>query len=226
VSHDLRTPLATIQAAAGSLRPGVPLSDSDRQASADAIEREVEYLDRLVTNLLDLSRIEAGALHARRDVFELDDVLGRAIDRARARMGARTLDVDLRASPVDVDPVFLDEAFSNVLDNARKYTPDTAKVRVTAADADDGRVLVTVEDDGPGVPDDVLAHLFERFYRAPGAAGGSRGGTGIGLTVARGLVEATGGHVAARRSELGGLAIDLSLTAALVPEDLAAGQPA
>jgi two-component system sensor histidine kinase KdpD len=225
VSHDLRTPLATIRAAAGSLRPGVPLSDAERQASADAIEREVEYLDRLVTNLLDLSRIEAGALHPRRDVFELDDLLGRAIDSARVRMGSRRLEVDLRASPVDVDPVFLDEAFSNVLDNARKYTPATARVRVTAVDTPEGQVLLTVEDDGPGVPDDVLARLFERFYRAPGAAGGSRGGTGIGLAVARGLVEATGGHVAARRSELGGLAIDFILAAALVPEDLAVGQP-
>ncbi len=223
VSHDLRTPLATIRAAAGSLRPGTPFSDEDRQASADAIEREVEYLNRLVTNLLDLSRIEAGALRARPDVFELDDALARAIESIRPRLGTRQLIVDLSAPPVEVDPVFLDEAVANVLDNALKYTPDGATLRLCAGTAEDGRVRLTVDDDGPGVPDDVLDRLFDKFYRAPGAAGGSRGGTGIGLAVARGLVEATGGRVTARRGELGGLAIDLDLPVAMVPEELAAG---
>ena len=83
VSHDLRTPLATIRAAAGTLRPGSGLSAEDQQESADAIDREVEYLNRLVTNLLDLSRIEAGALRADRDVYELDDLVGQTIDRLR-----------------------------------------------------------------------------------------------------------------------------------------------
>jgi two-component system, OmpR family, sensor histidine kinase KdpD len=224
VSHDLRTPLATIRAAAGSLRPGVPMSEDDRQASADAIEREVEYLNRLVTNLLDLSRIEAGALRARRDVFELDDGLARAIESIRPRLGGRTLAVDLSAPPVEVDPVFLDEAFANVLDNALKHTPTGTFLRVSAGETADGRVRVTVEDDGPGVADEIRPRLFDKFYRAPGAAGGSRGGTGIGLAVARGLIEATGGRVDARRSELGGLAIDLDLPIASVPEELAAGR--
>lgn len=226
VSHDLRTPLATIRAAAGGLRPGGPLSDEDRQASADAIEREVEYLNRLVTNLLDLSRIEAGALRARRDVFELDDALARAIESIRSRLGARTLEVNLAAPPVEVDPVFLDEAVANVLDNALKHTPESTHIRIVAHEAADGRVGMTVEDDGPGVRPDVLPRLFEKFYRAPDAARGSRGGTGIGLAVARGLIEATGGHVSARRSELGGLAIDLDLPMAMVPEELATGRSA
>ena len=93
VSHDLRTPLATIRAAAGTLRPGSGLSPHDQQESADAIDREVEYLNRLVTNLLDLSRIEAGALRADRDVFELDDLVGRTVERLRPRLGARSLEV-------------------------------------------------------------------------------------------------------------------------------------
>jgi two-component system sensor histidine kinase KdpD len=224
VSHDLRTPLATIRAAAGSLRPGTPLSDADRRASADAIEREVEYLNRLVANLLDLSRIEAGALRARRDVFELDDGLNRAIDRARARLGARSLELDLVAAPVEVDPVFLDAAVANVLDNAIKYTPADAHIRMSAGEQPDGTVRLTIEDDGPGVSDEALARLFEKFYRAPGAPGGSRGGSGIGLAVARGMIEATGGHVEAHRSELGGLAVDLELPMATLPAELAAGQ--
>ncbi|HEX5149771.1 MAG TPA: DUF4118 domain-containing protein, partial [Candidatus Limnocylindrales bacterium] len=86
VSHDLRTPLATIRAAAGTLRPGASLTVEDQRESADAIDREVEYLNRLVTNLLDLSRIEAGAIRAERDVFELDDLVGQTLERLRPRL--------------------------------------------------------------------------------------------------------------------------------------------
>ncbi len=220
VSHDLRTPLATIRAAAGSLRPGVPLSEEDRHASADAIEREVAYLNRLVTNLLDLSRIEAGALRAQRDVFDLDDVLARALDSIGPRLGERRLETDLRASAVEVDPVFLDEAVSNVLDNALKHTPNGAHIRMTARNLPDDFVRVTVEDDGAGVPDAALSRLFEKFYRVPGRTERTRAGTGIGLAVVRGLVQAMGGRVAARRSDLGGLAVDLDLPARSVPADL------
>ena len=190
--------------------------------SVDAIDREVEYLNRLVTNLLDLSRIEAGALRAERDVFELEDLVGRTVERLRPRLGTRTLDVDLDAPPVNVDPVFLDDAVNNILENAVKYTGPGTAIRVVArALPETPFVRLTVEDGGPGVPDEVLGRLFEKFYRVPGGPRGSRAGTGIGLAVVQGLVEATGGRCAARRSELGGLAIDLDLPAATVPSGLA-----
>lgn len=218
VSHDLRTPLATIRAAAGTLRPESGLSVDDQRESADAIDREVEYLNRLVTNLLDLSRIEAGALRAERDAYELDDLVGQTVDRLRSRLGDRSVETALSAPPVEVDPVFLDEALTNVIENAIKYTPPRTAIRVAAERLPgEPRVRLSVEDAGPGVPDQALSKIFDKFYRVPGAHRGSRSGTGIGLAVVRGLVDAMGGRVAARRSDLGGLAIDIDLPAAAVP---------
>jgi len=226
VSHDLRTPLAAIRMAAASLRPDSGLDQPARRASADTIDREVEHLNRLVTNLLDVSRIEAGSLRVEREPMSLDDVLARAIERLRPRLGGHPIEVELEAPPVDVDPVLLDTAFVNVAENAIAHSDPAAPLRIRAAAGVDGFVRLTVEDGGPGVPPDALPHLFDKFYRVtpPGARAersGPRAGTGIGLAVTRGFVEAMGGRVAARPSELGGLAIDLDLPAAAVPPGLA-----
>ncbi|MFI5292504.1 MAG: DUF4118 domain-containing protein, partial [Candidatus Limnocylindrales bacterium] len=168
VSHDLRTPLATIRAAAGSLDPDSGLSPDEQRESVAAIDREVEYLNRIVTNLLDLSRIEAGALRAERDAYELDDLVGRSLERLRARIGDRPLDVELAAPPVEVDPTFLDEAVANLLDNAAKYTPPGTAMRVLATERDAVTVRLTVEVSGPCVPYAAHGRLFDKFYRVPG----------------------------------------------------------
>ncbi len=226
VSHDLRTPLATIRAAAGTLRPGTPLSVEDQQESVDAIDREVEYLNRLVTNLLDLSRIEAGVLRAELDVFDLEDLVAPTLERLGPRLEGHPLDIGLSAPPVRVDPTFLDEAVTNVLENALKYAPTPAPVRIRARWPEgDALVRLTIEDGGPGVPAEALPRLFDKFYRVPETPRRSRTGTGIGLAVVRGLVEAMGGRVNARRSELGGLAVDIDIPAAMPPADPPAEAP-
>ena len=121
------------------------------------------------------------------------------------------------------DEIFFDEAMTNVLDNALKYSPPDASLRITAApDISTRTVRLTIEDGGRGVPADALPRLFEKFYRVPGVDRGSRSGTGIGLAVVRGLIEATGGRVDARQSELGGLAVDVTLPMARVPSEVLA----
>jgi two-component system sensor histidine kinase KdpD len=223
VSHDLRTPLATIRTAAGTLRPDSGLDVPGRSASADAIEREVARLDRLVANLLDLGRIEAGALRAELDVFPLDDLAGRVVDRMAPRLAGFDLQIVLEPLPVVVDPVFLDEALTNLLDNAVKFAGPGSVIRVSAGRGENDRVRMIVEDGGPGVPDASLERVFEPFFRerAPGQEQ-SRLGTGIGLAVVRGLVRAMGGDVRARRSDLGGLAVEMDLPMAELPAELAA----
>jgi two-component system sensor histidine kinase KdpD len=217
VSHDLRTPLAAIRAAAGGLRPDSGLNAEDREASLDAIERNVEHLNRLVTNLLDLSRIEAGALRVDREPIELEDAVERALQRYGARLAGRTIDRRLDGPAAVADPVLLDAVVTNMLDNALQHTPESAPIRIGVAPGGPGQVRLTVEDGGPGVPEADLPRLFDRFYRVPGSGRAARAGTGIGLAVVRGFAEAMGGQVLARASEMGGLAVDLDLPAAVPP---------
>ncbi len=219
VSHDLRTPLATIRAAAGTLRGGAgePLA----RESVDAIEREVEYLNRLVSNLLDLSRIEAGVLRAEIDTFELDDLVRSALGRLAGRLAGWPVEDRVSDELVAVDPVFFDAALTNVLENVTRHTPPGTRIVISTRATTSDKVSLRIEDSGSGVPDAVLSRLFDKFYRVPGGRA-ARAGTGIGLAVTRGLIEAMGGGVAARRSEMGGLAIDFELDKARVPLELAA----
>ena len=215
VSHDLRTPLAAIRAAAGGLAdPEVSWPVDEIRTVAASIDRDAERLNVLVTNLLDLSRIEGGALRPEREPFVLADVVADAVDRLRPQLAGRDVAVDVAPDLplVLVDPVHLDQALANLLQNAERHTGATAAIRVTAReDAIERRVVLVVEDGGPGVPDELLPRLFERFFRIVPPREGSRRGTGIGLTVVRGLVESMGGTVTARRSDLGGLAVEVAL---------------
>ena len=223
VSHDLRTPLASIRAAAGTLMdPAIDWPPEQRREIAGSIDREAEWLNRLVTNLLDMSRVEAGELRPTLVVLPVHDIVSEAIRRTGIAAGGRIVEVQVADDlpPVLVDEVFIGQVLNNTLDNAGKYAGPDAVVRVSAHVTDELRVRITIEDGGPGVPPEALPRLFEKFYRVPRKGEGSRRGTGIGLAVVRGLVDAMGGRVAARPSELGGLAVDIDLQlAAFEPSD-------
>jgi two-component system sensor histidine kinase KdpD len=215
VSHDLRTPLASIRAYAGTLMDeDVQLDPAEARASAAAIDREAQRLNRIVTNLLDLGRIEGGALRPALEVLDVDDVVAGA--RAHAEPGIERLELDVAVEPgtlVVADLVLLDEVLVNLLENVVRHTPEGTAARVAARELEDGIVRLTVEDAGPGVPPGAMARLFDTFYRVPRSGGPGPRGTGIGLAVVRGLVTALGGTVRARDSKLGGLAVDLHLPA-------------
>jgi two-component system sensor histidine kinase KdpD len=224
VSHDLRTPLATIRAAAGTILEGPDaVPEADRMAAAAAIDRETEHLNRMVTNLLDLGRIEAGALRADREALDVEETVRAAVDRFRTRLDPRTVSYDVPEDlpPAFADPVFVGQVLANLFDNAASFVPPEGAVRVGAL-AEDGMIRIRVEDSGPGVEAEALGRLFEKFYRA--GRPGVRSGTGTGLAVVRGLTEAMGGRVSAEPSPLGGLAVDVFLPAApVLPQEDADG---
>ena len=222
VSHDLRTPLATIRAAAGSmLDDSVAWTDEDRREAFQAIDSEAERMGRLVRNLLDLSRIEGGALKPELEPCDLDDLLAQVVRRAAAGTSKHLL-VELPDSlpAVLADQLYLSQVLANLLENAIRHGGD--QIRVRGSQLPSGLVQISAEDNGPGVPKSALPHLFEKFYQAGPPSEGKRRGMGIGMTVVEGLTRAMRGEVEAGRSELGGLRVDVRLRPAYVPEENAA----
>lgn len=205
VSHDLRTPLASIMASAGSLRQAdVDWSADERRSFAETIEQEAERLNRIVGNLLNLSRIQAGMLVPDRSWYEPAILIQETLDRLRPATARHRIRVDLppdELPPVLLDYSEMDQVLTNLIENAVKYSPIGSEIVVSARLAD-GQLRVTVEDSGPGVAAVALPHLFEPFYRAGEVGRG--GGSGLGLAVARGLVEAHGGRIWAENRQEGG----------------------
>jgi two-component system sensor histidine kinase KdpD len=205
VSHDLRTPLASIIASAGSLRQrDIDWTVDDRVEFATAIENEAERLNRLVSNLLDLSRIEAGSLRPEKGWYDIRALIREVAGRLRPLAASHELTIDVSAElpPLHFDYVEIDQVVSNLIENAIKYTPPGTEIRVSAW-VEDTVARIEVADRGPGIPLDAIPHLFDAFYRAPGRD--TRvSGTGVGLAVAKGLVEAHGGSIHAENRAEGG----------------------
>ncbi len=194
VSHDLRTPLSAIMTAATSLQQRDAQWDEEtRQSQAQLIEHEAKRLNRLVENLLDMSRIEAGALHPNKVLYPLDelirDVLGRLHTLLQDRPLHLSLPVDLPA--VELDYMQIDQVVTNLLENAARYTPPGSAIDIEMLSQRQW-VEVRIADCGPGIPLSECEHIFDKFYRV---LGNGHRGSGLGLTVCKGFIEAHGGHI-------------------------------
>ena len=216
VSHDLRTPLASILGSATSLRQlGDRMSKADRADLLMTIEEESTRLSNFVSNLLYMTRLEAGALDIRRDWVDVRDVVAGAVTRAaKAFPGTRTTTSLADALPLlSGDAALLEQALFNLLDNANKYSPPKAVIRIEARKAGGG-IDIVVSDRGSGIPPESLKLVFDKFYRVAGGDGRAPG-TGLGLSIAAAIVSAMGGTIAAQSplAEGQGTAITIHLPA-------------
>ena len=217
LSHDLRTPLASIEGAASSLLQTAALSGEARRDLTETILEESRRMTRLVANLLDMIRVEAGTLAVRKQWQPLEECLGVALLRMDERLREHPVAVDLPPDLplVPIDELLIEQVFINLLENAAKHCPPGTPVTITAAQRPE-EVVVTVADRGPGVPAGAEETVFRKFYR--GGAGDSQtekagwlGGAGLGLTICRGIVTAHGGRMWVEPAEGGGAAFRFTL---------------
>jgi len=205
VSHDLRTPLASIIAAVESLQQhDVVWTEEERQEFLEMIADEARRLDQLVSNLLDLSRIQAGKLQLEKQWRDLGTLIADVIARLRPRLAAHRLVIQVpdRLPPVPVDELRISQVLVNLIENAAKYSPPGSTITVSARWVGQA-IEIAVEDEGPGIPHETIPHLFAPFYRA-GGDGARPQGTGLGLVIAKHLVEVHGGRIWAENRPSGG----------------------
>jgi signal transduction histidine kinase len=210
-SHELRTPIAALQAQIENLVDGVGPAEPEVLAS---LQGQVERLSGLVSQLLDLSKLESGTVPLQRRPVAVEPLLSQAVDEARLRNPAR--EVDLRVDPsdlcVDADPVRLHQVVTNLLENAERYSPAGETIEVQARPTPD-TVTVEVLDHGPGISAEDADRVFERFYRADHARASAQGGAGLGLSIARWIVDLHGGEIRAEARAPTGCRMVLSLPA-------------
>ena len=210
ISHELRTPIATIKGAASSLADSVAgASEKARAELTRDIQSSADRLNRLVENLLDMSRLESGRLQLKREWCDLNDLIGVAVkqlDECASRHPIR-IQTESDLPLIQIDFVLMEQVIVNLLDNACTYTPDGTAITI-AARVHAKNVEITVSDKGTGIPADLIERIFDKFYRLPGTASG---GTGLGLSISRGLVEAHGGRLTAENLAEGGARLTIRL---------------
>lgn len=209
VSHDLRTPLAVVQGAATTLRDDRELATETREQLVDTIVDEAERLERVVRNLLDMTRVQAGALQVKKDWVPVEEVIGSARTRLAKPLTGREVLVHVSAATpfIHIDPALFEQVLFNLLDNAAKYTPAGSPLEIDVSRRDE-TTRIEVRDRGPGVAVEERERLFDKFYRgsaqqAPGA--------GLGLAICRGIVEAHGGTLHVEAREGGGAVFVITL---------------
>jgi two-component system sensor histidine kinase KdpD len=220
ISHDLRTPLSSIMTASTSLQNnGEGYDQATRRELVATIQTEAERLHRFVNNLLDMTRLESGALEAKGEAVEFSEVVGTALARCSRLLAGHLVEVLI---PGDLplvrgDFMLVEQVLLNLFDNAVKYAPTGSEIAILAQRQNE-RVVFAVRDEGPGIPEDKLEMIFNKFYRFH-AQDCHRAGTGLGLAICRGFVEAMGGTiVATNRQDRSGTVFTVSLPAALEAE--------
>jgi K+-sensing histidine kinase KdpD len=214
LSHDLRTPLAAITGAATTLRDESAAIDSAQQREMlETICEEADRLERLVRNLLDMTRLESGALVVKRQWMPLEEIVGSALTRLESQLQGRPVRTDLPDDLplVSADAVLLEQVFVNLLENAAKYTPEGSPIEIVAhgrANGREGAITIEVSDRGPGIPPGNESRLFEKFFRGPQAGSTS---AGLGLAICRGVVGAHGGTIVAANRPGGGAVFRMTL---------------
>jgi two-component system sensor histidine kinase KdpD len=222
VSHDLRTPLATITGAASGLLEGADrLTPAARREMLQAIHEEADRLNRLVNNLLDMTRLESGAIQVRKEWHSVEELVGAALARLGGRLEGRP--VTTRLPPdlplVPLDAVLVEQVLINLLDNALKHTPAGTPIDISAA-VGEGGAEIEVADRGPGLPPGAEDRVFDKFFR--GGRAGTGPGVGLGLTICRGIVEAHGGRITAENRPGGGAVFRVVLPLADKPPEVPA----
>ena len=211
ISHDLRTPLAAIVGASSSLvQDSDKLSSDARQELGLAIYDEALRMSGLANNLLDMARLQAGAVILNRQWQPLEEVVGGALAGLTSRIINHPVTIKLPHDLplVEIDGLLIERVFANLLENAVKYTLDGTQIEISAAN-NQNELVVTVSDQGPGIPAGEEEHIFEKFHRV--ATEGNQGGAGLGLTICRSIVEAHGGRIWAENLPSGGAAFYFAL---------------
>jgi two-component system sensor histidine kinase BaeS len=216
VSHELRTPLSVLKGELEAIEDGIrPMS----LATVQSLQGEVATLGKLVNDLYELSLSDVGALSYRKTRIDVFEVLRSTLPAFRERFAEKSIGLELQLQDEDeafchADPDRLRQLFNNVFENAVRYTDAGGKLVVSGFE--DGRMLrLDFHDTKPGVPKEVLPHLFERFYRVESSRNRATGGAGLGLAISRNIVEAHQGSITADASPLGGLWISVSIPIAL-----------
>jgi two-component system sensor histidine kinase KdpD len=216
ISHELRTPIAAIVGAASSLLDAPTLANlAKRNLLIQDIRDSAERLNRLVENLLDMSRLASGRLALKLEWCDAADVIGVAVKQMEKRLGNRpvTIQHNPQTQLVQMDFVLIDQVLSNLLDNACAYTPANTPIEISTR-LIPGKLVISITDHGPGIPEAELESIFEKFYRLPGSTGG---GTGLGLSVSRGIVEAHGGQLTVENVPGAGACFSILLPATAPP---------
>ena len=210
VSHDLRTPLAAIAGAGSTLAEADDLHPATRRELAESIVAETDRLNRLVANLLDMTRLDAGSMQLDRDWHPLDDLVGGVLHRLRRLLANHRIAVEISSTVglVYVDELLLHQVLTNLVENALRFAPPGTAIKVGAGMTGE-KLWLEVADEGPGIPAGDEERIFEKFYRAPNQQ--PRSGTGLGLAICRGIVELHGGTIRAANRPPGGASFRVEL---------------